>query len=104
MTGAETRFRQMAGVVCRRVMDEDLLVPIRGELADLQKVFALNAVGSAIWALLEAPRTSADIAAGLAREFEVEADAAQADADTFIRDLLAAGLVEPCQEPKSNPV
>lgn len=88
------RYRRSPHVVARRILDEELLVPIRGALADMQRVFALNSVGAHIWQVLEHPHTEAEIAAALVDRFAVEEPTAMADTEVFIRVLLEAGLVE----------
>ena len=41
----DTIYQHSPDVVARQILGETLLVPIRGELADLQRIFALNPAG-----------------------------------------------------------
>jgi len=43
------RYRHSEDVVTRQIVGETLLVPIRGDLAGSQRLFALDAVGEFIW-------------------------------------------------------
>lgn len=90
---AATLYRRSPHVIVRRILDEDLLVPIRGELADMQKVFALNPVGAHVWAALEQARSTSELVAGVTDVFAVDPSTAEADVSAFLHALLQAGLV-----------
>lgn len=80
------------GVVQREVAEEMFLVPIRGHLAELEELFVLNEAGRWLWDHLDGERTLAELAAGLAAEFEVDERTAARDAEAFARQLVDAGL------------
>ena len=61
---------------------------------DDNKLHTLNKTGSRIWALAEHGCTVDDVAAALAREFDVDAARARADAETFCADLVARQILE----------
>jgi hypothetical protein len=87
-------YKARERIVARQVGDQMLLVPISGEMADLQRVFTLNAVAEFVWGRLDGERTLADICREIASEFEVDADDAQRDALELLAELQAQGLVE----------
>jgi hypothetical protein len=89
----ETIYRRSPDLIERRVLDEALLVPIGGELADLQRIFALNPVAQYIWAQLDGKRDLAAVRDGIVARFEVEPADAEADLAEFIAQLSAAGLI-----------
>ncbi|OGK98072.1 MAG: hypothetical protein A3I14_02285 [Candidatus Rokubacteria bacterium RIFCSPLOWO2_02_FULL_73_56] len=60
---------------------------------DTKVLRGLNAVGSRVWELIDGRRSVADIVAAVVREFDVPPEAAGADVDAFVRELLARGLV-----------
>ena len=45
----ERIFQPNKDIVARRILDEMILVPIRGKHADMQRVLALNELGEFIW-------------------------------------------------------
>lgn len=103
---ADARCRRDTNVVFRRIVDENILVPIRGKLADMQRVFALNDVAAHVWQALDGTRTLRAIADGVAAEFEVTATQAEADVRAFVEALQREGLVADAaaaQEPKPKP-
>ena len=78
------------GVIEELVEDEVvLLMPHAGS------VLVLNAVGRAIWALLDGKRSAEAIAAQLCVEYDVGHAQALADTHAFLATLQARGLVAP---------
>jgi hypothetical protein len=72
-------FERVQDVVQREVVGEEL--------------FALNQVGSWLWARLDGSRTLAELAVEVAAEFDVDEIHAHADTESYVLDLLEAGLV-----------
>ena len=77
----------------RKILGENLLVPIRGQLADLQQLIALNSVADHIWGLLDGEHDLKAIQESLVENFEVDPEQAQADLEDFISQLKEAGLI-----------
>jgi hypothetical protein len=90
MTGL---YRQRAEVVTRRVAGETLLVPVRGELADLRNLYALNEAGAFIWQRLDGRHALPDIQQAMVASLKVEPEQAGADLEEFVTGLRAAGLI-----------
>lgn len=55
--------------------------------------FGLDAVGARIWALLDTPRTVAEICIALGEDFEVDDDTCRADVLGFVGDLVERGII-----------
>lgn len=87
-------FRRRPDVVLRRVAGETILVPIRGSVAEMDRLLSLNATGAFIWKALDGSRTFADVLGMLTAAFEVAPDAASRDLAEFLEDARAAGVVE----------
>jgi hypothetical protein len=68
-------------------------------VGDLDAIFTLNAVGSHIWHLIEAPTTVHALVEAIVRDFEVPRDRAERDALEFLHKLAVAGLIQPLPEP-----
>ena len=86
-------FKQEEHVVTREIIGETILVPIRGKLADMQKVFTLNEVGAYIWSHLDGQRTLKEICQGLETNYNVDREQAKRDLNEFISELVHAELV-----------
>ena len=87
-------YARRADVLLREVAGEQLLVPIRRDVADLQAIFALNALGVFVWERLDGERTVQAVLASIAERYDVGLDDAQADLLAFLERLSAAGLIE----------
>ena len=86
-------YRRSNAVVSRQISGETLVVPIRGKVGDLASIYSFNETGSVLWAALEQPRSLENLASTLCQSFDVEWDDAQRDADMFVREMQAAGLL-----------
>ena len=84
-----------ANVVRRTIAGETILVPIRGRLADLQRVYALNTVAEFIWEHLNGERSVAELARMVAAEFDVAPERAESDVAEFSELLSRHGLLRP---------
>ena len=56
-------------------------------------MFAANPIGARIWHLLEARKTSAEIARQLAADYAIPMETAERDVRSFVADLLTRGLL-----------
>ena len=81
-------------IVSRKIAGETILVPIRGNLADLQRIFVLNSVAEYIWLQLDEEKSFDEIRDSILLKFDVEKEEAERDLREFITGLLEAGLVE----------
>ena len=86
-------FRKEDRIVSRFIAGETILVPIRGELADMQRIFVLDEVGEYIWKRMDGVTSLAEIRDGILADFEVEKDRADSDVEEFIGELLGANLI-----------
>ena len=89
MTDNFDRVHLSPSVRASRSSDGLVLLDLRGGC-----VLASNDVGARIWELLEQRRSAADIAAQIARDYDIPAARASADVSSFIAALLARGVAE----------
>lgn len=92
---AERRlYRQSVETVARRIAGEFLLVPLRGRLADLQRVYVLNPVGERLWESLgSGERTAEELLAVVVDAFAVGEEIARRDLAEFLAQLEQEGLL-----------
>jgi hypothetical protein len=86
-------YRREDHIVAREIAGEMILVPIRGNLADMQRIFSLNPVAAYIWEHLDGGTRLEDVCRGMMADFKVEKEQAKADIQDFISDLLDANLI-----------
>jgi hypothetical protein len=98
MTVAEDTYtkiwRPSANVVMRKIAGETILVPVSGNLANMQRLFTLNEMGALVWAMMEGGSTVGGIQEAIAREFEVEKIRSESDLMEFIGQLAGSGLIQ----------
>lgn len=79
--------------VLRRVAGETILIPLRGEAADLDAIYVLNETAAFLWAQLDQSDDPATLAERLRRTFEVSHTQVVADVADFLNALAEAGLI-----------
>ncbi|MBS1839268.1 MAG: PqqD family protein [Acidobacteria bacterium] len=91
-------FVRNKGVVCRKIEDETLVVPIRGGVGDLNSIYSLNPLGAHIWQLLDTELSLEEITQFVVDEYDVTFEQAQCDISSFLNELISMGLVLPASE------
>lgn len=86
-------YKRKDDIILRSIAGEMILVPIRGSLADMQKIFSLNSVGEYIWNACDGSKSVQQISEDVRSLFDVTEEEAIADLDAFINELLREGLV-----------
>jgi len=74
MTTRKNRYVSTENIVKRDIADEIILVPIRGKVADMQRIYALDPVADFIWERLDGRQSVGDIHAAVVRNFDVPAE------------------------------
>jgi hypothetical protein len=86
-------YKKNKDVVTRKIADELFLVPVKGKIADMQKIFTLNAVAECIWQGLDDKKSLTEIRKNILDEFSVERERLDSDITEFISELLGAELI-----------
>ena len=87
-------YRCRDNLVTREIVGETIVVPISGELADLQQVFSLNATGAFVWERLDGSRSLEFIHQAVTESFDVDKKEAWADLAELVADLAQASLID----------
>lgn len=95
------RFVRSADVVVRRVAGEVVLVPtVRRASAGFRPAASfhvLNESGEFLWDQLKAPADVEELTSKLMRHYEIEADVARGDVESFLADLANCGAIQPLE-------
>lgn len=89
----DAHYEKDPSVVYREIAGESILVPVRRHMADLDSIYALDEVGSRIWALLEPCRSLNEVCSSLLTEYDVERAVLAADLLEFVEQLESFGAV-----------
>jgi hypothetical protein len=87
-------FQRTRNIVSRRVAGELFLVPVAGNLADMQRIFALTKVAEFIWERLDGQKSLSDILNDVVEGFDVDEKQADSDIQALVTELLTEGLVQ----------
>lgn len=87
-------MKRKADFMMQNVGGENLLVPLGGQVMDLNGLITLNGTGACVWELLGQERTVDELAAAVAERFGVDAATARADVQAFLDEIERLGLVE----------
>jgi hypothetical protein len=93
-TGLSSTFRKEENIVTRQIAGETLLVPIYGDLANMERIFALDPVAAFIWEQIDGEKSLKDIRDGVLDAFGVNEEQAETDIFEFIKELVEANLIE----------
>ena len=87
------RFVRADSIVERAIRGERILVPLADQAEMLDSLYTLNEVAALIWDLAKSGITEEEIVGRITAEYDVEADAARADAGRVLDELLAIGAL-----------
>ena len=88
-------FRKKGEFVTRSIAGETLVVPVRGQVGDLNAIYNLNEVGAFIWERIDGRKSVTQVAEAVLEEFKVALEQAEKETSEFIAALGAAGMIEP---------
>jgi hypothetical protein len=86
-------FAQKPDIVTRRIAEQVILVPIKGKVADMQRIFMLNTVGDFVWRQLSESIPLKNICDHVRDNFMVTAGQARQDVCEFIDRLIDLDLI-----------
>lgn len=89
----EKVFARNKDIVTRTITGELFIVPVRGKLADMQRIFTLNPVAEFIWHALDGSASIDDIRKDIISNYDVNEEQVDSDIRDFITELLEADLI-----------
>ena len=87
-------YRRNDNFVFRQIEGETILVPIRGNVGDLDCIYSLNPVGALVWEHLDGSQDLGAIKNRIAAEYDVADDKAETDLLSFIDEMKTIAAVE----------
>lgn len=86
-------YKKSDSVVFRKIADEVILVPIRQDVGDLEKIYTLNEVASRIWELVDGRATLKEIRDVIVDEYEAPLIEVEKDIMGCLRELKSVKAV-----------
>jgi hypothetical protein len=87
-------FRKKGEFVTRSIAGETVVVPVRGQIGELDAIYNLNEVGAFIWEQIDDRNGVTRVVEAVCGEFEVTREQAEKETSEFIAELEAAGMIE----------
>ena len=91
-------YMRRNSLVLREVAGQALLIPVSGEMANLQRVFALNPVAKCVWTNLAVCQGAPQLLDAVISAFDVGEAEARRDLDALLAEMLEAGLIETSEQ------
>ena len=92
---SDVRFARKGEFVTRTITGEVVIVPVRGQIGDLDAIYHFNEVGGFIWNLFDGRTSVHDIAQAVREEFDGAPEDPERDMLEFVGVLQSAGIIEP---------
>jgi len=86
-------FTKKSDLVTRSITGETIIVPVRGHVGDLDSIYTLNEVGSAVWGLFDGETSISQIIDTISGDYEVSRSETEADIIELIGSMEEAGLI-----------
>jgi hypothetical protein len=80
-------------VLSRKIAGETILVPVRGKLADMKRIFTLNPVAEHIWDRIDGKNSVQTIGNSIVSAFDITHESAERDLEEFVAALLKENLI-----------
>lgn len=87
-------YKKQSGFVEKTIGNETVVVPLVNNVAQMDKVFSLNEVGSVIYNSLNESKTLDELLQIVLNEFDVEAETAKNDLEQFLDKAVFKGIVQ----------
>ena len=97
-------YVRASAVVSRCVAGETLVLPVRGNIADLACFYSFNGTGTTIWEALEKPRNFEDLCDLIVHKYDVSRARAQEDVQSFLREICSLGLATAMVDSENMPL
>lgn len=89
----DTKFQRSPDFIYRKIVDESILVPLHKDVADMDAIYTLNAVGAFIWEQLENPVSKEELQTALQNAYDADPEILDADLVRFLEEMTAIGAV-----------
>ncbi len=90
----EHLYKKRQGFVEKVIGNEVVIVPLVGAVAQMEKVFSLNELGSFICNKLNNEMTKEQILDVILQEFDVDRTTADKDLEQFLENAVKSGIIE----------
>jgi hypothetical protein len=87
-------YTKNSNIVCRKIGNETILVPIKDNLGDLESIYTLNETAAMAWDLIDSRRTISQMSVIIAEEYETKSAAVEVDLKKMFSQLQNIGAIK----------
>ena len=95
MDVSSKRFIKESSFVTRCIKDETIIVPVKGDVGDLDSIYTLDEVGSIVWKLIDGQTSVSQIVDAICSAYDTAPEEAEKDVIELLGSLEEAGLIHP---------
>ena len=81
--------------MARNIAGETIIVPVKGNVGDLDSIYTLNELGTLVWELIDGKNSVEEIVEAICNAYEVAPEKATEDVVDFLHSLEQGGLINP---------
>nr|WP_321450773.1 PqqD family protein [uncultured Carboxylicivirga sp.] len=90
----QLQYKKVSGFVEKKLGNELVIVPVASEVAQMNKVFAINEVGLYILEQLNESKSEKEIIDLVCKEFDVNTTVAKNDIKDFLSEAISANIIK----------
>ena len=87
-------MKAKTGFVLRKVVDEQILMPVGDNIGQFNGTVLMNDVSAFVWEKLQEPATKEELLQAVLSEFEVDEETASRDLDELLEKFAGLGIIE----------
>ncbi len=87
MFSPESLIDKQKNIISKKINNEYLLVPLTGNIANMNSLFTLNETAAFLWEKIDGEKNIRQLAQEIVKEYNVEMEEAYSDAEIFIRKI-----------------
>ncbi len=91
-------YRAKENYIHRKIAENDVLIPIGGNVANFNGYIELNASAAFLWDALKAPCSKEDLVKALVKEFDIDEAIATEDVEYFLELVTEKNMLEVTQD------
>jgi hypothetical protein len=91
---SDAAFERRPGRIAEDLADQSIVLDLERD-----RYYAISTSGGRLWALLEQPRTLAELVGVLMASYDVDRDTAESDVAAWVKELLRLELVKRTDTP-----
>ena len=82
------------GFELKEIAENYVVIPTQSRVVDFSSMIMLNEISAFLWLQLLEERTEDDLLKAVLKEYDVDRETAEGDIRVFVKELVAAGVLD----------